>query len=605
MEKDSEINQSKEFKTTIDDESADSSDESKNSKDNKNSKSDDKYESSDRSEKSTEKRKKPAAFFSLEEPKTDKKKSLFETLEKPETDSEKNEDIQEVPSFINQERQIDIESDQSDEEPGMDNGEVSDVALQLISERETDIKDELEDAEPDSMDEFQALAGAAFIESLRNTAEQTEQLTEESIQQAVNEALDDMMLDQDVDEAQESDVQVLETDIEGEQKDNPDDEETLISSQAAVAPVAQTNANSTSSSNQNNSGNTNTPPPIPNPNPNNPNNPNNNNNNNSQPPPPPPGPGSPYNPNIYNNNQNFNNYSPPANPNTSNQTIIHNTYINRRRRGRDMLIGGLIGYVVGRRGGRKRTEKKLVPKIDKLEKQVTKLHDSVIEAEDKVRRLAIKSAEAKPDESLDISKIVERRKKKAEIKDALEKRKELLQNPKVEKMGIFSLPALKVFRERRLIDGNENNPQRKRVEVMTVPELIEKLGNKKVDDEIIVEMYKKGRISESAMRKITAEYLRSGPYESTFRKELLPDPEILKKNRESVDRVYAKSGTNAGNNHDGELTHNSPISSDNGIVNMQNNANMNNEPKKLVQHKLQAVVAITVLLFIVLLLMLS
>lgn len=459
-----------------------------------------------------ERKSKPAEFFK------------FDKDEKPvKQKPEKHE------SFGTSESKEREENEDSEHSEHLSEDEVHAVAIEMVNLRADEIIDELNDAQPDSPEEFEAVVGAAFLESLKERAESDAVLTEESVQEAFSEVSEDLSLDV----ASETGAVFAEN-----KKDSDADKEAEVPEEIGVhgENTAEQTADSDQSSQYDNANNLQ-------PNTNQPNSP-------SPPNPPNPPFTPPHNPsNQPPNSPNFPpnppNYNPipspvgpnatPSNTNNSPNVIINNIY-DRRRRGRDVLVGALLGYIIGRRGGRKRTEKKLVPKIDKLEKEVGKLHDTIAEAEDKIRKLARKTTALtrEPDNKAKTVQLIERRQKRAEVKQQLERQRELLENPKVEKVGKFSLPALQVFRERRLLDGSENDPNRKRVEVMTTTELIEKLGDTKVDGNVVVQMYKKGRISESAMRKITAEYLRSGPYELTFRKELLPDPKELESKRNSI-----------------------------------------------------------------------
>lgn len=59
----------------------------------------------------------------------------------------------------------------------------------------------------------------------------------------------------------------------------------------------------------------------------------------------------------------------------------------RRNGRRELLVGGLVGYLIGRRRGRIKTEKKLLPVQQSLERQVKDLSDQITARELKIRQL--------------------------------------------------------------------------------------------------------------------------------------------------------------------------------------------------------------------------
>ncbi len=66
----------------------------------------------------------------------------------------------------------------------------------------------------------------------------------------------------------------------------------------------------------------------------------------------------------------------------------------RQAAARGLMVGGIVGYLVGRRSGRIKTEKQLKPIQAKLERQVDRLEQSVASKEQSIRVMAAERAQA-------------------------------------------------------------------------------------------------------------------------------------------------------------------------------------------------------------------
>jgi hypothetical protein len=400
------------------------------------------------------------------------------------------------------------------EEPNLTEEEVHEATLAIIHARKQDVSEELDSVETGSPQECEALATAVFLENLEDAVEGTEVITKEALRRVFEESLADLALG--------TPYENTEQDVVPANSDNLSIPVKVGSPESKPEPDENLNPQS------GNTGSTTTETylstlPLP----------------PGSPAPslaPTSGP-APYSYSSYSHNHISRMPTPSAIPLASHDAIVTN-----RNRRYDLLVGTVMGYIVGRRGGRKRAEKSITPEIDKLQKQVSLLHDAIVEKEVHIRQLARQKIEVSNTSSVfqQVSIIIEQRKTRKDAEQKRKRREELARNPGAEKIGIFSLPTLKVFHERRLPDGTENNPKRKQVEVMTEAELIEKIGDVRIQGVRIATMYQQKRLETAVFRRIVTEYLRGGPYTQTFKRELLPDPNEIDKKREQVQSAHGR-----------------------------------------------------------------
>lgn len=118
------------------------------------------------------------------------------------------------------------------------------------------------------------------------------------------------------------------------------------------------------------------------------------------PPIPPQGPNLPPNPGNPNTQPSAPNAS-PQNPNVINNPNVvpmNDTYYRRRRSG-DLLLGGALGYLLGRRRGRRRAEAELMPEIKKRDEKLEGLRTKLETSEAEVRAMAAEKVPVPPVET--------------------------------------------------------------------------------------------------------------------------------------------------------------------------------------------------------------
>ena len=221
------------------------------------------------------------------------------------------------------------------------------IAQQIIAARRQELGQELHSAPEDQEEEI--LTNAAFIDNLEDLVAQTGELNDEILEHATGHTMAEFDLP-DVEPTEAVVKEVIQEVGGAEAPDEPEDFDTTLPVIAARSAV---------------------PPTIP--------------------PPPITSPDSSGGSNMFGSGGNVmpprpNIAMPVASPNVIAPGAPERS-ADRHGRGGDLLVGGIVGYLVGRRRGRIHAEERLMPIQQKLEHQVHDMKQKIEVREEKIRTL--------------------------------------------------------------------------------------------------------------------------------------------------------------------------------------------------------------------------
>lgn len=201
------------------------------------------------------------------------------------------------------------------------------------------------------------------------------------------------------------------------------------------------------------------------------------------------------------------------------------------------LVGGVIGYLIGRRRGRIKTEKKLLPVQKKLEKQVDSLQWQLQDKEAKIRRAAIEQAksrsqaltektlqaEEEPDEHLSVQN-QEAPKAPEHIGHMLITGAEAEPAEAVasqERPAVETRPSKTDTDKEKPTDQLPRPANDKQVEALSRAELLALSEKINVGDSSLHQIYETHLVGERGLRRLVAEYMAGGDLKKALRREVV------------------------------------------------------------------------------------
>ncbi len=458
--------------------------------------------------------KKRAKKFELKENKDDEqpKRISLENLfvrEKIEEEPKKNlEDVfnPETLEANDKEEQSDTTESSDEVIEQLADDEIQYTVESIAEERTNSLQEELEQAEPGSSQEAEIVAGAAFVENLLDHVKDGEPIDESVMDAALAEAITDITGEM----AGESST------AEASIEDSADEEDN------SSATIASSSTGSVAGGSGSGSGGA---PPTP---------PAASGGIGMPPPPRPPqaigmsggGPSIP---------------SGAVGPPTASYETSHD-HTDNHSHVKYVLAGGIVGYLVGRRRGRIKTEATLLPIQKKLESQVGTLAEQIEDRERSIRNLA---REQYARHTFDTPRVVETLNAKNEKRAERAK-----QSPPLTPEQTVTLnreaPASSTNPEtkRFTVDRSE-----KKVETMLLADLLLVAQGIEINGQSVKSIFEAGKIDAPALRRIIKEFMSNGDYKKELMQSMRPEEfgesnEILSQKHESEKQYEQKEPQN-------------------------------------------------------------
>lgn len=213
--------------------------------------------------------------------------------------------------------------------------------------------------------------------------------------------------------------------------------------------------------------------------------------------------------------------SPPSAPNVVDGVNIASTRIENcsqsNHRGADLLVGGIVGYLIGRRRGRIKTEARLIPIQQSLESKVRDLSEKVSFHEQKIRTLVSEKMATQKDDAKQemLEKARAKVRQKSQIKEKLQSiapRKMAEVDPSA-KAEIFEPPPQpQPVLERTekvaamLISSVEQQPEAPKEQRLALSdaEVLRVASVIAIDGQSAKQLYEQGRVSHADLKEIVS-----------------------------------------------------------------------------------------------------
>lgn len=213
----------------------------------------------------------------------------------------------------------------------------------------------------------------------------------------------------------------------------------------------------------------------------------------------------------------------------------------RRNSAGELLVVGIVGYLIGRRRGRIKTESRLKPVQKKLEQQVRELEQNITHKEQQLARVS-RSAERTPLAAVPLVERQQTRRSNERITQPGRQETRLtMQKPEraAERAGHMVLAA----------EAPKSAAVAKSVETSIKPQEVKTLGRAELlqmSEKVVVEgaslrkIYESGHIGERQLRHLVSEHLQGRDIRESLRKEMVEHEIDFERDPLVRDRVHTR-----------------------------------------------------------------
>ncbi|HET7320313.1 MAG TPA: hypothetical protein VFI84_01855 [Candidatus Saccharimonadales bacterium] len=225
--------------------------------------------------------------------------------------------------------------------------------------------------------------------------------------------------------------------------------------------------------------------------------------------------------------------APNLAPNPDMYTSADVAYYEQQAGVRGFLVGGIVGYLIGRRRGRIKTEKRLLPVQRKLEKEVKTIAAQLAQREMAVRKLSYEQPRA-------AQLAVERRPEAVPTASKLPESRLNLEKPaRIERLG---KAIVRAELPREAVPTKLRDIPSERVRTMNRRELLEMSEKVTVEGASLRQIYESHLIGEKGLRRLLGEYLAGKDIRKDLRREMVEREIDFERDPILRDKAYQEAG---------------------------------------------------------------